>query len=389
MLTYHHQVSRPISRRCRRVDRVQGWWQIVWYSFDEKRFKMNFRITKATFLYVFKQLEDLLTKEAISEEPIPPMSRLAICLYRLARGDYLHTIGELVGLGTSTVSGIVQEVCEAMMQRLWQPHVGKHFPTTLPELKESMALFDEIWQFPCAFGAVDGCHLPIKCPSGGPESAKEYHNFKNFYSIVIMAIVDAKNRFIWASSGYPGNSHDAIIFQSTDLFSKITASKILPACTKKDGDVEVYPTLLGDSAFPFLPWLLKPYSNAILTEEQRYFNYRLSRARMVVEGAFGQLKGRWRILLRKNECHNETLKSMSIACIILHNICIDLEDKGPRAWDMTIDDETQKRRPSETVRNMLHLTRCRKIPDSSKKATSIRDHLRNKFWKEKLGQGVK
>ncbi len=71
MLTYHHQVSRPISRRCRRVDRVQGWWQIVWYSFDEKRFKMNFRITKATFLYVFKQLEDLLTKEAISEEPIP------------------------------------------------------------------------------------------------------------------------------------------------------------------------------------------------------------------------------------------------------------------------------------------------------------------------------
>ena len=28
--------------------------------------------------------------------------------------------------------------------------------------------------------AVDGCHIPIKCPPGGPGASKEYHNFKNF-----------------------------------------------------------------------------------------------------------------------------------------------------------------------------------------------------------------
>ncbi len=70
-----------------------------------------------------------------------------------------------------------------------------------------MEEFDEELQFQCCFGADDGCHVPIKCPKGGAESCKEYHNFKKFYSIVIMAIVDAKYRFIWASSGYPGNSH--------------------------------------------------------------------------------------------------------------------------------------------------------------------------------------
>jgi len=256
-------------------------------------------------------------------------------------------------------------------------------PETLEELKDNMTSFDELWQFPYSFGAVDGCHIPVKCPKGGLESAKEYHNFKN----LLMAIVDANKRFTWASSGYPGNSHDAIIFQSTSLFSKISNGNFLPAYCKKDGGVDIYPVLLGDSAFPFLPWLMKPYSYAILTKEQRYFNYRLSRARMVVEGAFGQLKGRWRILLRKNECHTDTLKSMSLACIILHNVCIDLEDQGNRGWDLTVDETTQKRRPREVVRNMLHMTKCRKIPDSSRKATQIRDNFKNKFWNETLGKG--
>ena len=57
---------------------------------------------------------------------------------------------------------------------------------------------EQLWQFSYAFAAIDGCHLPIKCPPGGRESNKEYDNFKEFYSIVLMALVDAKYRFIWA-----------------------------------------------------------------------------------------------------------------------------------------------------------------------------------------------
>ena len=56
------------------------------------------------------------------------------------------------------------------------------------------------------------------------------------------------------------------------------------------------PVILADSAFPLKNWLLKPYTNALLSPKQRYFNYRLSRARVVIEGAYGQLKGRFRVL---------------------------------------------------------------------------------------------
>ena len=45
---------------------------MVWSNFDDKRFKANFRITKGTFLYIFGEIEDLLTRETISEEPVHP-----------------------------------------------------------------------------------------------------------------------------------------------------------------------------------------------------------------------------------------------------------------------------------------------------------------------------
>ena len=64
---------------------------------------------------------------------------------------------------------------------------------------------------------MDGCHILIKCPPGGQESAKEYCNFKNVYSIVLMATVDSKYRFIWVNCGILGNSYDSAIFQASDL----------------------------------------------------------------------------------------------------------------------------------------------------------------------------
>lgn len=93
---------------------------------------------------------------------------------------------------------------------------------------------------------------------------KALNNFKNFFSIVLTAIVDSKYRFIWASSGYPGNSHDATIFQSTNFYSKILDQTLLPCYSKKANDTAIYPTLLGDPAFPFLPWMMKPYTNTVL-----------------------------------------------------------------------------------------------------------------------------
>ena len=107
-----------------------------------------------------------------------------------------------------------------------------------------------------------------------------------------MALVDSKYRFIWANCGMPGNTHDSMIFQSSLLHRNLVEGGIIPECDFAEGGCNINPLILGDSAFELKPWLLKPYSNAVLTEKQKNFNYRLSRARMIIESAFGQIKGR-------------------------------------------------------------------------------------------------
>ena len=154
----------------------------------------------------------------------------------------------------------------------------------MEEMKE-MEEMDEEWQFTCAFAAIYGCHISIKCPAGALESAKEYHNFKNFYSIVMMAMVDAKYRIIWASTSFAGNAYNSIIFYATDTYAEIARGNRLPSIAQLEGNVDIPPLILGDLAFPFHTWLMKSYGNAVLTHEQRYFNYRFSRTRMVTEGA--------------------------------------------------------------------------------------------------------
>ena len=51
---------------------------------------------------------------------------------------------------------------------------------------------------------------------------------------------------------------------------------------------------------------------------------------MVIDGAFGQLKGRWRAIFRTNESSPAEVKMATLACMVLHNICIEKEDTIPK-----------------------------------------------------------
>ena len=142
----------------------------------------------------------------------------------------------------------------------------------------------------------------------------------------MMGIIDYQYRFLWASAGLPGCVHDSMVFKSSLLYQKLKNGERFPDMYTEIDGIKIPPLILGDSAFPHHSWLQKRYTHANLNEQEEYFNYRFSRGRMVAECCYGQFKGRWRILYRKSECHPETLKSIILACIVLHNICIDKGD---------------------------------------------------------------
>jgi len=104
-----------INRSVRWLNRNTGCWQTVWTGYDNKRFKDTFRISRKTFTFILSRIRHKLEKKIVCEDPISLEFRLAICLYRLGRGDYMYSIAEMVGLGCSTVTTIVNEVIEAIL----------------------------------------------------------------------------------------------------------------------------------------------------------------------------------------------------------------------------------------------------------------------------------
>ena len=113
--------------------------------------------------------------------------------------------------------------------------------------------------------------------------------------------------------------HDANLWSKTDIGR---------FC--EDGRFSSY-TLVGDAVYPCRPWMLSPFKGHKdgLTKEEYYWNFVQSSSRMCVERAFGMLKGRWRILLKKIDIHLKNVPELVSSCLVFHNICIIL---GDRFW---------------------------------------------------------
>ena len=82
---------------------------------------------------------------------------------------------------------------------------------------------------------------------------------------------------------------------------------------------QVTHVVVADEAFPMKPYLLRPYSGKGLPEDERIFNYRLSRARRIVENAFGILSHRWRVYQGRMQLSPGAVDSVIKATCILCN----------------------------------------------------------------------
>lgn len=216
---------------------------------------------------------------------------MAITLWFLATGNSYHSLAFDFRVAHNTISLFVPQVCRAIVDE-YREH-GFDTPSTPDEWRRVAEAFSDRWNFPHCCGAIDGKHVAIEKPK---KSGTVYYNYKGFFSIVLLAVVDAQYKFLWADVGSPGSDSDCRIFNRMQLEPSLGRGTIRfpePDPLPND-DLDSPYCLVGDDAFPLRTYLLKPYSKRYLDIDERIYN---SRARRVVENAFGILAMRFRCLL--------------------------------------------------------------------------------------------
>jgi hypothetical protein len=86
----------------------------------------------------------------------------------------------------------------------------------------------------------------------------------------------------------------------------------------RNGTIDLPYVFVGDEAFVLRQDFLKPFSQKNLNTERRIFNYRLSRARGIVENVFGILASRFRIFHTEINLRLDSIETTVLACV-LHN----------------------------------------------------------------------
>ena len=281
-------------------------------SFNSREFKARMRMDVSTFEYLCSNLAPALFKQDTNMRPaIPVEVKVAVAISRLATGNSMQTIADLYRIGLSTSQLAVTQFTAAIKSIL----LGKfiRWPST-STMEKYASEFESLHGIPFVVGAVDGSHIPIVAPRF---HAADYYNRKGFHSVLLQGVVSSKCLFWDFDIGWAGSLHDANLWGRTAIGQFCEGGKLSPFA------------LVGDAAYPCRPWMLAPYKGHKdgLSREEYHWNFVQSSTRMCVERAFGMLKGRWRILLKRIDVHLKNVPELVSTCLVLHNMCIIFGDE--------------------------------------------------------------
>ena len=120
-----------------------------------------------------------------------------------------------------------------------------------------------------------------------------------------------------------GSASDAQIYNNSELKEGLENGAIMgwPRPSHLPNDTQDVPYfLVGDDAFSLMTYLMKSYGTRNMEREYHIYNYRLSRARRVVENTFGILANRFQVLLTTMNHRHGTVRLIVKACVLIHNI---------------------------------------------------------------------
>ncbi|XP_064479250.1 uncharacterized protein LOC135392472 [Ornithodoros turicata] len=281
-------------------------------------YRRYIRMDVSTFEHLLNLVRPQIQRQDTNfREAISPEERLSVTLRLLATGESFHSLGFQFRMAHNTVAGIVLEVCRALYAVLKSQYLK--VPTTEDEWKKVAMAFEDAWNFPNCIGALDGKHVQILPPS---KSGAMYRNYKGSFSILLMARVGADLEFLYIDVGRNGRLSDSAVWNDSTLNNVIESNSLhIPSASVPRGsDTTVPYAIVADEGFGLKTYMQRPFSARELNVERRIYNCRLSRARRVVENAFGVLASGWQVYRSLMRVLAETAKDIVKATVVLHNV---------------------------------------------------------------------
>jgi hypothetical protein len=244
--------------------------------------------------------------------------KLAITLRLLAGASYLDLLA-IYGVASKTVYEVFHQCVGWICLTFNFPMaewIRKKDDKSLNRVAEGFSAATDGVFSPC-IGALDGIAIKIKSPTVSeliPDPGN-YFCRKGFYALNVQAICDKNRRVLWVSTGHKGSTHDSAAWAETKLCQDLEELA--------DWLVQHGFFLIGDSAYPLLPYFLVPFSDPLPNSPEDAFNFWLSNSRIQIECTFGELVMRWGIFWRKLTFSIEQIGKIINAAMLLHNFLVD------------------------------------------------------------------
>ncbi|XP_049764668.1 uncharacterized protein LOC126093298 [Schistocerca cancellata] len=293
---------------------------------DRTSFANFIRMDVLVFEELLRMVSPLIQKkDTVMRQAITARERLAVTLRFLATGNTYKDLAYSTRIANNTLSRMIPETLMAIASVLGDNAI--QCPRDPAEWKVIEDGFHSLWQFPHCIGALDGKHVKFR-PLRSDGSS--FRNYKGHDSIVLLALVDANYKFLFVDIGRNGRMNDGAIFRESALFMKLMDGSLnLPPKSPLPGsDICVPYMFVADDAFALKENLMKPYPERDMTPEKRIFNYRICRARRVVENAFGIMSNKFRILLQTIPLSVSKVELITKVCCLLHNFVLARNSQG-------------------------------------------------------------
>lgn len=250
-------------------------------------------------------------------------------------------------------------------------------PTTEAEWQKIAEDFEQKWNFPNCVGAVDGKHVVMNAP---PNSGSIYFNYKHTHSVVLMAICDANYKFLYIDAGCNGRISDGGVFNKCTFAAALDNGALhMPEPRTLPGtDVKFPYVIVADDAFALKMNIMKPFPGRNLTPSQRIFNYRLSRARRIIENAFGIMSAKFRVLLSQILLDAAKTRKVILACCALHNFSIALKDNEGDGENANNSISDQNEQPEDT----LYPLESDAVNETCENAKKVREEFEKYFMSD-------